>query len=234
LKINIAKKFPKNFLPIINAVGRSADRDKISAYIVGGPVRDALLSVKNHDLDFVVEGDAIRFAGCLNSGLRGSLNIHKTFGTATISFEDGRIDIVTAREETYKRPAAYPDVKPATIKEDLFRRDFTINAMAISVNSKNFGELVDLYGGRNDLKKKVIRIMHDKSFIDDPTRIFRAVRFSVRFGFRIDPRTRKLIKDAVSQGLVGEVNRGRVKKEIEILLKEKKPVKCLKALSDLV
>lgn len=234
MKIDIAKKFSKDSLRMIKAVGKAADRDKISAYIVGGPVRDVFLSVKNHDLDFVVEGDAIRFARRLNSGLRGSLNIHKPFGTATISFKDSRIDIVTAREETYKRPAAYPDVKPATIKEDLFRRDFTVNAMAISVNSKNFGGLVDLYGGRNDLKKKVIRIMHDKSFIDDPTRIFRAVRFSVRLGFRIEPHTRKLIKDAVSQGLVGEVNRGRVKKEIEILLKEKYPVKCIKALSNLI
>lgn len=234
MKIDIAKKFPKDFFHIIKIVGSAADKNKLSAYIVGGPVRDILLSVKNYDLDFVIEGDAIKFARSLNSRLKGGLKAHKAFGTATISFKDTRIDIVTARKETYNHPAAYPDVKPAAIKEDLFRRDFTINAMAISVNNKSFGELIDLYGGYKDLKKKIIRIMHDKSFMDDPTRIFRAVRFSVRFGFKIEPRTRKLIKEAVSQGLVGEVNLGRVKKEIELLLKEKKPVKCLRVLSGLV
>jgi len=233
LKIGLAGKFPEDFLNIIKVVGAEADKKKLPAYIVGGPVRDMLLSVKNYDLDFVIEGDAMKFARDLNKRLKGDLKIHMAFGTATIVFKDTRADIVTARKETYKSPAAYPDVEPAAIKEDLFRRDFTINAMAVSINKKNFGGLVDLYGGYKDLKKKLIRVMHDKSFIDDPTRIFRAVRFSVRLGFKIEPRTRKLIKEAILQGLLGEVNRGRIKKETGLLLKEKKPLKCLQLFSRL-
>ena len=116
----------------------------------------------------------------------------------------------------------------------LFRRDFTINAMAIAVNRKNFGELADFYNGREDLKKGIIRVMHDKSFMDDPTRIFRAVRFAARFGFKIEPHTKKLIKVAISDRLLGEVNSGRIRKEIELLLKEKNPKKCLKTFAKLV
>ncbi|MBU3935843.1 hypothetical protein KJ909_04160 [Patescibacteria group bacterium] len=233
MKIDLKKKFPKKFFSIIKLIGEAADKAGVSAYIVGGPVRDALLKVKNYDLDFAIEGDAIKFARDLNNQLKGDLKSHRTFGTATVSYEDMRVDIATARRETYKKPAAYPDVEPAAIKEDLFRRDFTINAMAVSVNKKNFGELVDFYGGHKDLKKKLIRVMHDKSFTDDPTRIFRAVRFSARFGFKIDPRTRKLIKEAILKGLLGEVNRGRVRKEVGLLLKEKKPLKCLQIFSRL-
>ncbi|MBU1887823.1 MAG: polynucleotide adenylyltransferase, partial [Candidatus Omnitrophica bacterium] len=128
MKIDLKKKFPKKFFSIIKLIGEAADKAGVSAYIVGGPVRDALLKVKNYDLDFVIEGDAIKFAGDLNKRLKGDLKTHKTFGTATVSYEDIRVDIATARRETYKKPAAYPDVEPAAIKEDLFRRDFTINA----------------------------------------------------------------------------------------------------------
>ncbi|MBU1932955.1 MAG: hypothetical protein KKC66_03535 [Candidatus Omnitrophica bacterium] len=234
MKIDLRKKIPEKFFNVIKLVGKTAEEYKSLAYMVGGPVRDILLSAGNHDLDFVIEGDAIKFAEDLNKRLKGDLRTHSAFGTATVTFKDMKVDIVTARQETYKRPAAYPDVEPATIKEDLFRRDFTINAMAVSVNKKDFGRLVDFYGGLGDLRKKLIRVMHDRSFIDDPTRIFRAVRFSVRFGFKIEPRTRRLMKEAIMDGLLGELNRGRVRKEIGLLLKEKKPLKCLQAFSRLV
>lgn len=234
MKIDMEERFPKDFFDSIKIVREVADKNKLSAYIVGGPVRDMLLKVKNYDLDFVVEGDAIRFAVDLKRRLKGALKTHRAFGTATIAFKDMRIDIATARKETYEKPAAYPDVEPAGIKEDLFRRDFTINAMAISVNKKYFGELIDFYGGYRDLKKKIIRVMHDRSFIDDPTRIFRAVRFSARLGFKIEPHTRRLIKESVLNGMLGEVNRGRVRKEIELLLKEKRPLRCLEVFSRLV
>ena len=220
-------------MDIVKIVGKIADKLKLPAYIVGGPVRDKLLGIANHDMDFVVEGDGIKFAEALNKTLKGKLTVYKAFGTATIALKEKKIDIVTARKETYKHSAAYPTVKPGAIKDDLFRRDFTINAMAISVNKKNFGELVDFYGGQKDLKKGVIRILHDKSFMDDPTRVFRAVRFSVRFGFKIEPHTKKLIKEAVSDGLLGEVNVGRIRKEIELFLKEKNPKKCLETFSKL-
>lgn len=219
---------------IIEIVGKIADKLKIPAYIVGGPVRDKLLGISNCDLDFVVEGDGIKFAEALNKKLKGRLTAYKAFGTATIKLKGKRIDIVTSRKETYTHPAAYPTVKPGAIKDDLFRRDFTINAMAIGLNKKNFGRLVDFYGGRKDLKKGIIRIMHDKSFMDDPTRIFRAVRFSVRFGFKIEPHTKKLIKEAVLDGFLGEVNAGRIRKEIELFLKEKNPKKCLEVFTKLV
>jgi len=219
---------------IIKKAGKIADELNVRAYIVGGPVRDKLLGISNYDLDFVVEGDGIRFAEALNSALKAKLKTYRAFGTATIEFKGKRIDVVSARKETYKYPAAYPTVEPGTIKDDLFRRDFTINAMAIAVNRKNSGRLVDFYNGRKDLKKGVIRVLHDKSFMDDPTRIFRAVRFASRFGFKIEPHTKKLIKEAISAGFLGEVNAGRIRKEIELFLKEKNPKKCLDMFGKLV
>lgn len=221
-------------MDIIKIVGKIADESGVQAYLVGGPVRDKLLGIKNLDLDFVVEADGIRFAEALNKALKGKLTTYKAFGTATIELKGKRIDIVTARKETYKRPAAYPAVKSGKIKDDLFRRDFTINAMAIVVNKKGLGRLVDFYNGQKDLKKGLIRVLHDKSFMDDPTRIFRAVRFSVRFGFKIEPHTKRLMKEAVLDGLLGEVNAGRIRKEIELFLKEKNPKKCLDVFSKLM
>jgi tRNA nucleotidyltransferase (CCA-adding enzyme) len=218
----------------IEVVGKAADELKVKAYLVGGPVRDRLLGLKNYDLDFVVEGDGIKFAEVLNKKLKGRLTVYRAFGTATISLPKKRIDIVTARKETYEYPAAYPAVKPGTIKDDLFRRDFTINAMAMSINKSGFGRLVDFYGGYKDLRKGIVRVLHDRSFMDDPTRIFRAVRFSVRFGFKIEPHTKKLIKQAILDGFLGEVNKGRIKKEIELFLKEKNPAKCLREFERLV
>ncbi len=234
MKIDIAKKFPNELFNIIKTVGEAADKRSVPVYIVGGPVRDMLLKVPNYDLDFVVEGDGIKFADALNKKLKGELKLHKAFKTATILYKDARIDIVTARSETYKKPASYPDVVPGTIKEDLFRRDFTINAMAVCLNKKNLGELVDFFGGLKDLKKGTIRVMHEKSFIDDPTRIFRAVRFSVRFKFKIETKTKRLMKKAVLAGVIGEVNRGRTRKEIELFLKEKDPLKCVEVFSKLL
>ena len=219
---------------IIKIVGKIADELKMKAYIVGGPVRDKLLGMPNYDLDFVVEGDGIKFAEVLNKKLKGRLITYKAFGTATIELKGKRIDVVTARKESYKYPAAYPIVKPGAIKDDLFRRDFTINAMALAIDKKGFGRLVDFYGGQKDLTKGVIRVLHDKSFMDDPTRIFRAVRFSVRFGFKIEPHTKRLMKEAVMGGFLGDVNVGWIRKEIELFLKEKNPKKCLEMFSKLV
>ncbi len=234
MKLDLANKLPKEIFRIIKIIGRAADKENFSAYIVGGPVRDILLNLPNCDLDFVVEGDGIGFSQILNKSLEGQLTVHRAFKTTTIVYNGHRIDIVTARTESYKGPASYPDVEPGTIKNDLFRRDFTINAMAISINNKNFGNIVDLYNGLKDLKEGLIRVMHDKSFIDDPTRIFRAVRFSVRFDFTIEPHTIALVREALSGGFLGEVNRGRIRKEIELFLKEKDPLKCLRMFAGLI
>jgi len=234
MKLDLSKKFPKKFCNIMRLAGEKADKKGLHVYIVGGPVRDILLNVPDYDLDFVVEGDAIRFAEVLNETMKGELKRHRAFKTATLFYNDIRIDVVTARSESYKAPAAYPDIRPGKIKEDLFRRDFTINAMAVSVNKRNFGELLDFYNGYKDLRKRLIRVMHDKSFIDDPTRIFRAVRFSVRLNFKIEPHTKQLMKKAILDGFLGEVNRGRIRKEIELFLKERNPLKCIEAFSSLI
>lgn len=234
MKIDLIKKLPNRIFEIINLVSKAADRADINAYIVGGPVRDIILNVANYDLDFVVETDAIEFASALNKSIKGTLVDYMAFKTATINLSDFRIDIATARSESYKRPAAYPTIIVADIKQDLFRRDFTINAMAVSINKNDFGMLKDFYNGYKDLKKGIIRVMHDKSFIDDPTRIFRAVRFSARFNFKIANRTKKLIREALLAGYLGEVNQGRIRKEIELFLQEKDPAKCLEQFSKLV
>lgn len=234
MKINLSKKFPRKIFDIIKIVGETANKENFSVYIVGGLVRDILLKVANYDLDFVVEGDGIKFAEMLNKNLKGNLKTHRAFKTATIAYRNFRIDVSSARSESYEKPAAYPDVQPGTIKQDLFRRDFTINAMAVSINKKDFGKLIDFYNGFKDLKKGLIRVMHDNSFIDDPTRILRAVRFSTRFGFKIESHTKALIKKAILAGFLGDVNRGRIRKEIELFLKEEEPLKCLETFSSLI
>jgi len=234
MKVDLAKKLPKKIFNIIRTIGEIADREGVRVYLVGGPVRDIFLGVPNRDLDFVVEDDGMEFAEILNKALKGDLKKHQAFLTATVIYKDFRIDVVTARSESYKKPAAYPDIEPGTIKDDLFRRDFTINAMAVSINSRGFGRLVDFCSGFKDLKKGVIRVMHDGSFVDDPTRVFRAVRFSARFKFKIAPRTKGLMKKAILDGFLGEVNRGRIRKEIELFLKEKNPSKCLDMFAKLI
>ena len=202
---------------LLKEIGEIADREGINAFVVGGFVRDALLGISDKDIDIVVEANAIDFAKILvdklNVGARHALPLlgtHEGFKTATINKGNYRVDVVTARKECYKKPAALPEVKAATIREDLFRRDFTINAMAISLNKNNFGELVDFYNGKKDLESKKIRILHDKSFIDDPTRIFRAIRFQKRLGFVIEPRTQKLMTDAINMGMIEKLNCGKV------------------------
>ncbi|MFH1479065.1 MAG: hypothetical protein ABIG92_04740 [Candidatus Omnitrophota bacterium] len=234
MKIDLEKKLSSKIFKLIKTIATIGDKEGIRLYIVGGVVRDILLGVKNLDLDFLVEGDAIAFTESLNKALRGKLTIYKAFNTATLSLKGYRIDFVAARKESYKRPASYPDVEPGTLKDDLHRRDFSINAMAISVNKKDLGRLVDHCDGYKDLRKGIIRVLHEKSFVDDPTRIFRAVRFAVRFGFEIEPETKKLMKGSILGGFLGEVNRGRIKKEIELFLREKDPLKCLESFSKLI
>jgi tRNA nucleotidyltransferase (CCA-adding enzyme) len=144
------------------------------------------------------------------------------FGTCSLALKGKiKIDFTTARREAYERPAALPKVEPSSLKDDLARRDFTINAMAVSLNREDFGRLIDFFGGRKDLAVGIIRVMHDKSFIDDPTRIFRAVRFENRFGFAIDRRTYKLIESAINKGMLGRLSGYRIKKELLLTSRER-------------
>jgi len=214
-------KIPDTVADILKAAGAIGDKYGFKVFAVGGFVRDLLLGADNLDIDIAVEGDGLRFAKELANKLNGSLITHKQFGTATIA-SIARVDIATARSESYKVPAAYPNVKFGTIKDDLKRRDFTINAIALSLNKKSFKKIVDFFNGRKDLKRGIIRVLHDQSFIDDPTRIFRAVRFEQRYGFRIEARTEQLLRHAVNSGVLHKLKKQRIERERAIISKEKK------------
>jgi tRNA nucleotidyltransferase (CCA-adding enzyme) len=190
-------------------------------YLVGGTVRDILLGERSFDVDIAVEGDAIALAQALADALGGRVRAHDKFGTAVVLYgEDERVDVVTARTEFYDAPAALPTVEHASIREDLFRRDFTINAMAVSLKGADLGRLVDPFGGRRDLEAKTIRVLHNLSFIDDPTRIFRAIRYENRYGFRMDDHTVRLARGTIEMGLVGDLSSARLRDELEALLSE--------------
>jgi len=217
--------------PLMNLLLRARDVANdldYSLYIVGGFVRDLLLGAPNLDLDLVVEGDAIRMARNLAGQIGGRVRSHSRFGTAKVIFE-GRpphglppsLDFVTARTEFYERPTVLPQVERSSIKQDLYRRDFTINTMAICLDRGRFGELLDFYGGERDLREGCIRVLHNLSFVEDPTRILRAVRFEQRLGFAIEPRTEELIDEALE--LLDRVTGERLRHELYQLLSEREP-----------
>jgi tRNA nucleotidyltransferase (CCA-adding enzyme) len=191
-------------------------------YLVGGTVRDLLLGERSFDVDIAVEGDAITLADDLAQALGGRVRAHKTFGTAAVFYgDDGRVDVVTARTESYHAPAVLPAVEhDATIKEDLLRRDFTVNAMAVSLRPDDLGLLVDPFGGRADLEARRLRVLHPRSFIDDPTRIFRAIRYENRLGFLMDDETVQLARDSVETGHVGDLSPARLRDELVALFGE--------------
>jgi len=190
-------------------------------YLVGGSVRDVLLGAEGFDIDIAVEGDAIGLARELARLLQGRIRAHEKFGTAVVLYGDhARVDVVTTRSEFYDAPAALPSVEHATIREDLFRRDFTVNAMAVSLKAGEFGRLVDPFGGRRDIAARRLRVLHNLSFVDDPTRIFRAVRYESRLGFRIDEHGVALARSCVEMGLFDDVSSARLRDELTDILDE--------------
>ena len=206
--------------PVFEAVAALSEAYE-GVYLVGGTVRDILLGERSFDVDIAVEGDAIALAQALADALGGRVRAHEKFGTAVVVYGDGdRVDVVTARTEFYDAPAALPSVEHASIREDLFRRDFTINAMAVSLKGDDYGRLVDPFGGRVDLEEKRIRVLHNLSFIDDPTRIFRAIRYENRYGFRMDEHTLGLARGCIEMGLVGDLSSARLRDELVALLEE--------------
>jgi tRNA nucleotidyltransferase (CCA-adding enzyme) len=206
--------------PAFEAISAAAE-DFEGVYLVGGTVRDILLGERSFDVDIAVEGNAIAFARVLAGELSGRLRPHDKFGTAVVLYGDGgRVDVVTARTEFYDAPAALPTVEHATIREDLFRRDFTVNAMAVSLKGEDFGRLVDPFGGRRDLEARTVRVLHNLSFIDDPTRIFRAIRYENRYGFAMDGHTVRLARGCIEMGLVGDLSSARLRDELIALLEE--------------
>ena len=225
---------PKEIQGLIHLVRDVACKQDFRAYLVGGFVRDLILGVKNLDLDIVVEGDGIKFASILAEALKAKLTTHKRFGTATILIDHNfKIDISSARKERYPQPGHLPVVSTGTLEDDLFRRDFTINAMAVSLVCDDFGKLIDLFCGKDDLKNKKIRVLHNLSFIDDPTRILRAVRFVTRYGFKIEPETLKYLKETVRLKMLEKVEPQRIRDDLILILKEKPVVKEIKCLHKL-
>ena len=226
-------KYPHEILDILKLAGEAARDLGFSAYLVGGSVRDLLRGEANLDIDIVIEGDGIAFAHSLGNKLRTKVRIHQRFGTAVIITERLKFDVATARTEYYESPGALPKVETSSIKKDLYRRDFTINALAVKLNPENFGQLIDFFGGLRDLREKTIRILHNLSFIEDPTRAFRAIRFSERFGFKISKHTLNLIKTAEKINLFHKLSGSRLYDEINLLFLETEPIKAVKRLSEL-
>ncbi len=226
-------RFPVKIFNLLKLAGEVAEELGFSAYIVGGSVRDLLRGETNLDIDLVIEGDGIAFANTLGKKLQARVKSHKRFGTAVVLTDYFKFDIATSRMEYYESPAALPTVETSSIKKDLYRRDFTINTMAIKLNPDKFGQLFDFFGGQRDIKEKTIRILHNLSFIEDPTRAFRAIRFSERFGFKISKHTINLIRTAVRINLFDRLSGARMYDELDLLFLETEPVRAMKRLEEL-
>jgi tRNA nucleotidyltransferase (CCA-adding enzyme) len=204
------------------------------AYLVGGAVRDLLLGAESVDLDVAVEGDALATAWELAERLDARAMTHERFGTATVRTDDGLVvDLAGTRRERYPEPGALPEVEPAPLAEDLARRDFTVNAMAVGLTGADLGVVHDPHGGRDDLENRLIRVLHDRSFVDDPTRLLRAVRYETRLGFRIDPATERLAREAVAADALRTVSGPRVRDELLDLLGEQELPTALERLREL-
>jgi len=219
---------------LLQTMAQVGDEADVRVYAVGGFVRDLLLSVRNDDLDLTVEGDGIRFAQRLAARLGGTSRRPSEFGTAVVLTPDGRkIDVATARRETYAAPAALPTIEPGSIRDDLSRRDFSVNTMAFALNGPEAFLLLDWYGGRADLAEGIIRVLHNRSFRDDPTRIFRAIRLEQRFGFVLHVHTLRLLGRAVEKGWIEQLSGPRLWRELRLMLEGTSPVRCLIRLHEL-
>ena len=224
-------RLPEWLHALLRTAGAVADAEGTRAYVVGGFVRDLLLGVENLDVDLVVEGDGIAFAESLVKRLGGRCAGHRTFGTAAITLPDGfKLDVASARAEYYEYPAALPTVEHSSIKMDLARRDFSINALAVCLNAGHWGRLLDFFGGQRDLKDRGVRVLHPLSFVEDPTRILRAVRFATRYGFHLGRQEEHLVANALRLGLLDRVSGRRVLNELRLIFAERDPHAILQRL----
>lgn len=218
---------------LLETAAQAAEERNMSLYIVGGTARDMLLHREAGDLDLLVEGDAIVLASVLAEMWDARLRSYVPFGTATVEIAAQTqanpgpqpliLDLITARREFYTAPAALPQVDAASLRHDLYRRDFTINTLAICLNPARYGRLYDFYGGRRDLNRRVIRVLHSLSFLDDPTRILRAARLAARLGFTVEPHTRMLIDDALEYAIFERISPQRIFNELRLVLAEPDP-----------
>jgi tRNA nucleotidyltransferase (CCA-adding enzyme) len=210
--------------PLLDAAGEDP-----GVHLVGGAVRDLLLGGAPLDLDLVVEGDAEKVARALG----GEIQVHDRFGTSTVRLGPFTYDIARSRRETYARPGALPDVAPAPLAEDLGRRDFTVNAIAVALDGPRPGELNAVASAFEDLDGRLLRVLHDRSFIDDPTRLLRLARYASRLGFAIEPHTRALGRAALDGGALGTVSGPRIGSELRLLAREPDPLIALGSLRQL-
>jgi tRNA nucleotidyltransferase (CCA-adding enzyme) len=230
----IRNRLPKRIQELLKRLGRVGDEQNVGVSVVGGFVRDLLLIKENLDLDIVIEGDGIAFAEAFARGNDCRVRCHRKFGTAVIVYPNGfKLDIASARMEYYLQPGALPDVEHASVKMDLSRRDFTINTLAICLNQQIFGEMLDYYGGQRDIDDRAIRVLHNLSFVEDPTRIFRAVRFEQRLDFQIGKQTEYLLTSAVRLGLLEKVSGKRLFNELYLILNEQRPLPVVARLARL-
>lgn len=227
----IEKQLPNELTGFLKQAGEMAAGREETVYLVGGAVRDLLLDKTNLDIDLAVEGGAIALARELIKDKDGKITIHRQFNTAKISWHKWSIDIAAARRESYSHPGALPAVKPGPLDADLFRRDFTINAMAIALNPQVYGQLIDPYSGQKDLGNRLIRVFHDKSFIDDSTRIWRGLRYEQRLDFQLEAATLSLLKRDIA--MLDTISGDRIRYELECTLQEELPEKVLRRAGEL-
>lgn len=243
----LQKTLPATLWKLVDLITSEAQALDVGLYLVGGFVRDLILGVPNLDIDFVVETNAIDFVNHLHKKYGGGMRQHDQFNTAKWLLDDHvaqklgyesvpsawseRIDFATARTEFYDEPTILPTIRQSSIKLDLHRRDFTINALAIRLSPAPAGELLDYYNGERDLAEGHIRVLHSLSFVDDPTRMLRAVRFEQRYGFRIEPRTEELIREAIP--LLQRVSGDRLRNELNLIMAEQNPIADFKRMDNL-
>jgi tRNA nucleotidyltransferase (CCA-adding enzyme) len=234
----ILGRLPQETRDILRLAGELGHQRALPVYVVGGFVRDLLLNNPNQDIDLVVEGDGNALAKALSKKLKGRVREHQKFLTSVVIFHNAsgveqRIDIATARLEYYEYPAALPTVELSSIKMDLFRRDFSINALAVRIDSPHFGELVDFFGGQRDIKDRAIRVLNTLSFVEDPTRCLRAVLFEQRYKFRLGAGTEKLIKNVISLNLMDRLAKSRIFHEYRHICDETEPLDCFVRMDEL-
>jgi tRNA nucleotidyltransferase (CCA-adding enzyme) len=230
----MGRQLPHRIMQILRDLGRVGTELDLPVYAVGGFVRDLLLAIENEDIDVTVEGDGILFAETFARQFGCRVKGHQKFGTAVIIFPDGfKIDVASTRLEYYASPGALPTVERSSLKMDLYRRDFTINTLAIRLDSAAFGQLMDFFGAQKDLQDQVIRVLHNLSFVEDPTRVFRAIRFEQRLDFRIAKHTENLIKNAVKMNFLDKLGGKRLLAELIHILRERDPLRGVERMASL-
>ncbi len=231
---NVDSLLPGEVRDALDALGRLAEEEGLRAHVVGGFVRDMLLGRRNLDVDVVVEGDGVRFAQSAAERFGLRVKIHRRFGTAILVFSRSlHVDITSARTEYYTRPGALPTVERSSLRQDLFRRDFSMNAMAACINPECFGQIADPFGGLKDLERGTLRVLHSLSFVEDPTRVLRAARFEQRYGFALDASSEDLARRAVEMQMLEEVSGARIREEMLDIIDEDSPAAAFERLEDL-